>query len=105
MEEELDEYDETLVWALEEEKIRTTRGQGVSSFYLVVIGIIILFIVFLFLYFSNRGKKLTALDMINDPDNVFDEFSEDVELIDMTEDEDDKQTTDEPEIKEVVGPN
>lgn len=106
MEEEIDEYDQTLVWALEEEQIRTTRGQGVNSFYLVVASIIILFTVFLVLYFSNKRKKSSALSMMKNSENVFDEFSEEEgELIEITDDDEVKNLTEEPEIKEVVNSN
>jgi hypothetical protein len=102
MEEEFDEYNDTLVWALEEEKLRTTRGQGINSFYLIVASIIILFAVFLILYFFNKGKKTSTLSMMRDPENIFDDFSEDGELMEVTEDEGDKNISEEPEIKDVL---
>lgn len=99
--EETDDFDQTLIWAIEEENIRTTRGQNIGTFYLVVTSVIIFVICFLVLYFSNRKKKTSALDMMKDPDNEFDEFDDEIEetdeeipLIDMSNDEE--------EIGEVV---
>ena len=73
--EEVDEYDATLVWAEQEEKLRLTRGQGISSFYLIIGSIFILLICIFILYYSNRGRKdeITTLDMMRDPENIYDE--------------------------------
>ena len=73
--EEVDDFDKTLIWAVEEEKLRSSRGQGVGTFYLVIISLFIFVTCFLILYYSNRGKKLSALDMLKDPNNVFDHYS------------------------------
>tara|TARA_R110001599_G_scaffold345083_2_gene569157 strand:+ start:1742 stop:2107 length:366 start_codon:yes stop_codon:yes gene_type:complete len=75
---EEEDFDKTLLWAVEEEKLRTTRGQGIGTFYLVIASLFIVATCFLFLYFSNRGTKKTknAIDLMRDPDNMFDNFSE-----------------------------
>ena len=103
-----DDFEKTLIWAAEEEKLRATRGQGVGSFYLVVTAIIIFVIIFLTLYFYNRGSKMNALEMMQDPDNVFDGYSEtyeeeeEVPLIEMSEEVEDVES--EPELPKLVPP-
>jgi len=88
MEEEVDEYDKTLIWALEEEKTRINRGKGIAPFYLIISSLVILLILCLILYFTNKEKKsIGALEMMKDPNNIFDDFSEEVELIDLSEEE------------------
>lgn len=93
--EEVDNFDKTLIWAIEEEKLRATRGQSVGTFYLVVASVIIFVICFLILFYSNRRKKTSALEMMKDPDNEFDEFdeteTEEVPLIDMSNEEEEEQ--------------
>ena len=103
---EEEDFDKTLLWAVEEEKLRTTRGQGIGTFYLVVVSLFIVATCFLFLYFSNRGTKKTksAIDLMRDPDNMFDNFSEtyedeveeEVPLIELSEEE---VFPEEPEIE------
>ena len=96
MEEETDDFDKTLIWSTEEENARTTRNSGeVGTFYLVLAAFFLFVFVFFVLYFANRGKKLNALDMMRDPNNVF----EDVEELDL-EDEaaNDGQNTNHEEI-------
>ena len=104
--EEVDDFDKTLVWAIEEENLRATRGQGIGTFYLVIISIFIFVTCFLILYYSNRGRKLNTLDMLKDPNNVFDHFSteyeeEEVPLIELSEEEQ-EQVSEEPEIENIV---
>lgn len=77
---EENDFNTTVAWAVEEEKIRQTRGQGVGSFYLILVSVVILFLCFLFLYYngpkSDLKSDLFALDMMKDPTNIFDdEFS------------------------------
>ena len=103
---EEEDFDKTLLWAVEEEKLRTTRGQGIGTFYLVIASLFIVATCFLFLYFSNRGTKKTknAIDLMRDPDNMFDNFSEtyeeveeeEVPLIELSEEE---VFPEEPEIE------
>ena len=82
--EEVDEFESTLNWAVEEEKIRATRGLGVSSFYLIIMAVFLLFIFILILYYTNKERvDLIALDMIQDENNIYDD-----------------NFTDEPEIEE-----
>lgn len=104
-----DDFEKTLIWVEEEEKLRITRGQGVGTFYLVVLSIILFVITFLILYFSNRNKKMNALEMMKDPNNVYDnddvsesEYEEEVPLIDLSDEN--IQQTDEPEMEKVVEP-
>ena len=104
--EETDDFEKTLIWAVEEEKLRATRGQSIGTFYLVILSTIIFVICFLVLFYSNRRKKRSALEMMKDSENEFDEFdeeeTEDVALIDMSEEEE----YEEPELEEdVVKPN
>lgn len=107
--EEVDDFDKTLVWAVEEENLRSTRGQGIGSFYLVIVSIFLFVSVFLILYYSNRGKKRTTLDMLRDTDNVFDHFSteyeeeeeQEVPLIELSEE---GQASEEPDVDEYVEP-
>ena len=76
--EEVDDYDATINWAEQEENLRLTRTEGVGSFYLVVGSIFVLIICFFALYYGNRGRidDTEALDMMNDPENIYDdEFS------------------------------
>lgn len=100
--EEADDYDATLNWAIQEETLRTTRGQGYGSFYLILVSILILMLCFLVLYYANKNKtsekkgqdksNLTALDLIKDEDNILlEEFSnvedDDIEESNHKEDE------------------
>ena len=73
--EEVDDYEATLAWAEQEEKLRLTRGQGIGSFYLIIGSIFILLICILIVYYFNKGKKyeLTILDLMRDPENIYDE--------------------------------
>ena len=94
MEEETDDFDKTLIWSTEEENARSLRSTGeVGTFYLVLAAFFLFVFVFFVLYFANRGKKLNALDMMRDPNNVF----EDVEELDL-EDEAEQQNTNHEEI-------
>ena len=107
--EEVDDFDKTLVWAIEEENLRTTRGQGVGTFYLVIVSLFLFVSVFLILYYSNRGKKRSALDMLKDSDNVFDHFSteyeEDVPLIELSEEgQASEEGDEEPYVEDLVEP-
>ena len=89
MDEEIDDYDDTLKWAIEEEKLRATRGQGVGSFYLVIASILIVLICALIFYYANKGRKddPSALEMMQDEDNIFDdEFSNVDEYEEVIED-------------------
>jgi hypothetical protein len=108
MEEEIDDFDKTLVWMTEEENLRSVRKEGFPSFYLIIAALFIFVVCFFILYFSNRRKKIGALDMMKDPDNVFEEFTDDdgqndqngdneddVPLIDLSN-EDEKPLTEEP---------
>lgn len=73
-----DDYEATVVWADQEEKIRTTRGQPVSNVYLFALSFFVLGACLFVLYLFNRNKKeLSALDMAKDPENVlYQEFPE-----------------------------
>lgn len=105
--EEVDDFDKTLTWALEEENVRTSRGQGIGTFYLVIASIVLFVIVFLVLYFYNRGSKVSALDMMRDPNNIYDDVSEtendeeeaDFPKIDLSEERELKQ---QPPIDDLV---
>ena len=85
MEEEIDDFDKTLVWSTEEENARTARSSGeIGTFYLVLAAFFLFVFVFFILYFSNRRKNANALDMMRDPNNVFG----DQEIEEENEDED-----------------
>ncbi len=96
MEEENDDFDKTLIWSTEEENARALRSTSeIGSFYLVLGAFAIFVIVFFILFFANRGKKMNALEMMRDPNNVFDDVDEDeqeeveaeeVPLIDIPDD-------------------
>ncbi len=78
MEEENDDFDKTLIWSTEEENARALRSTSeIGSFYLVLGAFAIFVIVFFILFFANRGKKMNALEMMRDPNNVFDDVDED----------------------------
>ena len=110
--EEVDDYDATLNWAIQEETLRTTRGQGYGSFYLILVSILILMFCFLVVYYSNRNrangtsgvnkgkdsKDITALDLIKDENNILLEEFSNVEDDDIEEEDDDE----EPENKETI---
>jgi len=101
VQEENEDYDKTLLWAMEEERLRSSRGQGVGSFYLVVTALFVLIVVFLILYFqTDKNENFNALEMIRDPNNIYEDLSEEGELIDLTEE--DKLITEEPETKNLV---
>ena len=94
MEEETDDFDKTLIWSTEEENARASRGGSeIGTFYLVLAAFFLFVFVFFVLYFANRGKKLNALDMMRDPNNVF----EDVEELDL-DDEAEQQNPNHEEI-------
>ena len=75
--EEEDDFDKTLVWSTEEENARANRGGSeIGTFYLVLAAFFLFVFVFFILYFANRGKKLNAIDMMRDPNNVFEDADE-----------------------------
>ena len=107
MEEETDDFDKTLIWSTEEENARALRGTSeVGSFYLVLGAFAIFVVVFFILFFANRGKKLNALEMMKDPNNVFDIDEEEIEeesevpLIDIPDEE--KILVSEPIVENVL---
>ena len=100
MEDEND-YEKTLLWALEEEKLRTNRGKGVSSFYLYLISLIIFIVFFLILYFD-KEKKINPIDMMKDPENIYDEYTEDGELMEIIDEEEKEILDEEPKIDDVI---
>jgi len=94
--EEVDDYEATLNWAQQEEKLRIERGQGFGSFYLVIGSIFIFLFCLLIFYYANKGRKdeLSALDMITDPEHIFDddfsnfeEFDDNFEEVEEIEEE------------------
>ena len=110
--EEVDDYDATLNWAIQEETLRTTRGQGYGSFYLILVSILILMFCFLVLYYSNRNRtnkvnkgnelneSLNALDLIKDENNIlFEEFSNVEDDDDLGDDGADDEGKEEKEDK------
>lgn len=77
-----DEYDSTLAWAEQEEMLRASRGNGVSTFYLITASIIIFAICFMILFYSGdkTSNKTTAksssIDLMNKTENIlFEDFS------------------------------
>ena len=83
MEEVIDEFDSTLNWAVEEEKLRLTRTEGVGTFYLVIASFIVLVICFFVLIYANKGRVYeetttspNALEMMQDENNIYDIESE-----------------------------
>lgn len=92
--EEVDDYEATINWATQEEALRATRGQGYGSFYLIIGSILILLLCLLILYYSNRGngnKKTnsSALELIQDENNIYLEEFSNVEENEENEDEND----------------
>ena len=76
---EEDEFNVVCDWALQEEQkstIRKTQGFGISNTYIFILVVLIFLIVLFILYLANRRRGKTALEMIRDPNNVFDEFSQ-----------------------------
>ena len=92
---EAGDYDATLNWAIEEEKLRATRVEGYGSFYLIIGAIFILIFCLLILFYANRGRKdgPTALEMMQDEENIlFEEFSnldedDEIQIEEIKEDE------------------
>ncbi len=72
-----EEFEKTLAWAKTEEQLRANRGQGIGSFYLIIMSILILGLIVFIVYLVNRtAGEFSALNMMKDPSNVFDdEFS------------------------------
>jgi hypothetical protein len=99
-----DDYENTVLWAIEEEKKRLQRGNGYNLTYLLILFIIIFLVVLFILYFANRKKKGNALDMIRDPRNLFEEFSQDDEGIPLIDISEDHVATEEPNVDGVVEP-
>lgn len=60
---EVDDYEATLNWALEEEKLRSNRGDGIGSFYLIIASILIFLICLFILYLGNRKRKNQKLGL------------------------------------------
>src|SRR5438105_14653987 len=86
--EEVDEFDNTVLWSIQEE-VRATksREQGyISGFYLIIAAVLIFLICVFVLYFANRKRKMGALEMMQDPNNVFEEFTDQEENNDEKED-------------------
>lgn len=70
----MEDFDKTLSWVTEEEKLRKERGQGISTFYLFIMSfMVIAFIVFMIYLINTNGKELEALEMMQDPDNFYDD--------------------------------
>jgi len=71
------DFENTVIWAQQEENLRKTRGQGISSFYLFISSIMIITLMVFILYLINKnGDEMSALEMMKDPDNEYDdEFS------------------------------
>ena len=86
-----EDYETVVAWAEQEEKTRSIRGQGVSSFYLILGSIFVFIVCFLILYYTNRGRKteLTTIDLMTDPENIYEE-----EFTSNVEDEDDEEAVD-----------
>lgn len=72
--EEVDEFDTTVNWAIEEEKTRLTRGQGISSFYLIVLSLIIIFICVMIFWFTKvKEETISALSMMQNSEYIYDD--------------------------------
>lgn len=99
---EVDEFDNTVLWSIQEEarcNKAKENGNGVSGFYLIIAAVLVFLICVFILYFANRKKKVGALEMMQDPNNVFEEFTdqeennddndknEEIPLIEISEDE------------------
>ena len=71
-------FEDTTKWVSQEEKNRKNRGNGVSTFYLILASAIILgVVVFLLSMGGEDASELTALRLMQDPDNIFDDEYED----------------------------
>ena len=84
MEEVVDDFEPTLTWAVEEEKLRLSRTEGIGTFYLLIASFVIVVICFLVLIYGNRGRvdefpeTPKALDMMQDENNIYDIESEEI---------------------------
>jgi hypothetical protein len=74
------DFEQTLIWAKEEEKLRSTRVEGISTFYLGLGAIFLFIICFFIIIYLNKDRKYDttpdALDMIQDENNIYDLESE-----------------------------
>ena len=75
-----DDYEPTVIWAEQEEQLRTSRGQSVSNFYLFGLSFAVLAVCVIVLYFWNRSSGSSgpsALELVQDPDNrLIEEFTQ-----------------------------
>jgi hypothetical protein len=72
------DFGKLIEWAEQEEKARAKRGNGYQTFYLVVAACIILVIIFLFIIFW-RDEEIAALNLMKDPDNIYEDEYTDTE--------------------------
>ncbi len=88
-EEKMDEFEDTVLWANEEEKTRKPVENRIPSIYLIAIALFILVIVFfIIIKFSKAKENQSALSLIQDDDNMISNAS-DLE-IEISDDEIDK---------------
>lgn len=74
-----DDYEPTVIWAEQEEQLRSSRGQSVSNFYLFGLSFAVLTVCVLVLYYWNRSSRNgpSALELVQDPDNrLIEEFTQ-----------------------------
>jgi len=75
-----DKFEQTVIWAQQEENLRKTRGQGISSFYLFISSVMIISLLVFIIYLINKnGDDVSALEMMKDPENEYDDDFSNVE--------------------------
>lgn len=75
-----DKFEQTVIWAQHEENLRKTRGQGISSFYLFISSVMIISLLVFIIYLINKnGDDVSALEMMKDPENEYDDDFSNVE--------------------------
>ena len=68
------DFEKTLEWVEQEEELRKTRGQGISTGYLVISCVMVLGLMLFIYYLINRdNSNFEALDMMKDPENMYDD--------------------------------
>lgn len=73
----MSDFEKTKAWVNKEEELRKTRVEGISSFNLIIASIMIIGLVVFILYLSGSFGDESALEMIQNSENFYDdEYSE-----------------------------
>ncbi len=74
---EIDNFNNTIQWAAQEEILRTERGNGISAIYLIIGAVIIFVFLLMFVILLSRKESIeesvSPLDIMKDEDYIYDD--------------------------------